>query len=191
MPAVPTRYTSAMRPIERLNYLQLTRRQLLELLLPLAAWLPAPVLLAAATGETAPAVPSFAAFLDALIPEDEVSPSASQAGVDAAILSAAKGDRQLGRLVELGVGWLDAEARRSGAQAFHEMAGDRQLLLISIAERQRKGSLPRVFFENMRHQAFAYYYADPRSWAALGYEGPPQPRGFMDYQQPLATGEDR
>jgi hypothetical protein len=178
-----------MRPIEPLSRLRLTRRQLLELLLPLAAWLPAPLLLAAASGDVAPGARSFAAFLDLLIPEDEVSPSASQAGVDAAILAAAQEDRQLARLVELGVGWLDAEARRDGAQAFHEIAEDRQLLVVSIAERQRRGSVPKVFFENMRHQAFGHYYANPRSWPGLGYAGPPQPEGFMDYQNPLGPGK--
>ena len=175
-----------MRPILPLSRLQLTRRQLLELLLPLAAWLPAPMLLAAATGDVAPAARSFAAFLDRLIPADEVSPSASEVGVDAAILADAQKNRQLARLVELGVRWLDGEARRDGAQAFHEMAEDRQLLVMRTAERQRPGSVPRVFFENMRHQAVGHYYADPRSWPALGYAGPPQPKGFMDYQQPMA-----
>jgi len=174
--------------MEPLSRLRLTRRQLLELLLPMAAWLPAPMLLAAATGDVGPGARSFAAFLDLLIPEDDVSPSASQAGVDAAILADAQEDRQLARLVELGVRWLDAEARRDGAPAFHQMAEDRQLLVVSISERQRKGSVPRVFFENMRHQAFGHYYADPRSWGALGYDGPPQPKGFMDYAQPLKPG---
>ena len=180
-----------MRPIEPLSPLKFTRRQLLQLLLPLAAWLPAPMLLAAATGDTKPAARSFAAFLDLLLPADEFSPAASEVGVDVALIEQARGDSQLGRLIELGVGWLDRQASRQGVTAFHELAEDRQLLLASIAERQRPGSLPRVFIENMRHHAFGHYYADPRSWGGLGYAGPPQPRGFMDYQQPLATGEER
>jgi hypothetical protein len=50
MQATPPRYTSTMRPIDTFARLKLTRRQLLELLLPLAAWLPAPWLLASAWG---------------------------------------------------------------------------------------------------------------------------------------------
>jgi len=179
-----------MRPIEPLSPLKFTRRQLLQLLLPLAAWLPAPMLLAAASGDTRPAARSFAAFLDLLLPADEFSPAASEAGVDLALIEQARGDSQLGRLIELGVGWLDRQASTQGVTAFHELAEDRQLLIASIAERQRPGSLPRVFIENMRHHAFGHYYADPRSWAGLGYAGPPQPTGFMDYQQPLKPGGD-
>jgi hypothetical protein len=180
-----------MRPIEPLSALKFTRRQLLQLLLPLAAWLPAPMLLAAANGDAQSSKKSFAAFLDLLLPQDEFSPGASAVGVDAALIEQARGDRQLGKIIELGVGWLDRQAQTQGVKGFHELAEDRQLLVVSIAERQRAGSLPRVFFENIRYQAFGHYYADPRSWGGLGYAGPPQPRGFMDYQQPLATGEER
>jgi hypothetical protein len=180
-----------MRPIDPFTPLKFTRRQLLQLLLPLAAWLPAPMLLAAASGDTKPAAQSFAAFLDLLIPKDEWSPSASAVGVDGAILEQAQQDRQLGRLIELGVGWLDDTAKSQGANAFHELPEDRQLLILSIAEKQRKRTLPRVFFDNLRHQAFGHYYADPRSWTSLGYAGPPQPKGFMDYQQPLTMGEQK
>jgi hypothetical protein len=175
-------------PISRLR---LSRRQMLKLILPLAAWMPAPMLMAAATGKLPPALSSFTAFLDQLIPEDEWSPSASQAGVDAAIIADAQDDKELARVIELGVAWLDAEARKRGAEAFHQMSNKRQMLLVSVAERHRRGTVPRVFFANLRTQAFHHYYADPQTWAALGYAGPPQPRGFMDYQKPLSKEEYR
>jgi len=190
MQATPPRYTSTMRPIDTFARLKLTRRQLLELLLPLAAWLPAPLLLASAAGEVGPAARSLAAFLGLLLPADELSPSASQVGVDASLLEEGRSDREFGRLIELGTGWLDGQAKSQGVEAFHQLAEERQLLIVSIAEHQRARSLPRVFFENMRHRAVGHYYANPRTWPGVGYSGPPQPRGFADHDQPMRPGGD-
>jgi hypothetical protein len=149
------------------------------------------MLFAAASGELDPATRTLAAFLDLLLPEDDSSPSASQVGTDAAILEEAHVDRQLGQLVELGIGWLDGQAKSQGVEAFHQLPEERQLLIASIAERQRARSLPHLFFDNMRYRAFHYYYADPRSWVSLGYSGPPQPRGFADHDRPLQPGVGR
>ena len=65
-----------MRPIETLTRLTFTRRELLRLLVPLSAWLPTPVLLAAAACQAKHAPAAFGLFLDTILPEDE-SPSLS------------------------------------------------------------------------------------------------------------------
>jgi hypothetical protein len=49
-------------------------------------------------------------------------------------------------------------------------------------------SLARRAFRRTRHEAFVHYYADARSWPAIGYGGPPQPDGFPDYAQPPRDG---
>ena len=46
-------------------------------------------------------------------------------------------------------------------------------------------TLPRVFFERTRGDAFFHYYGHPESWRGITYyRGPPQPLGFLDYDQP-------
>jgi hypothetical protein len=42
----------------------------------------------------------------------------------------------------------------------------------------------RGFFENFRKVVVQFYYSDPKVWKKLSYDGPPQPRGFMDYPEP-------
>jgi len=173
-----------MRPREPLSRLKLTRRQLLGLLVALSAWLPARILLAAVPTGGSPSAPqNLSALLDVLLPEDE-SPSASQLGVDARILAEASGNPNLMRLLDTGSTWLDRQARRQGAQAFHQLDEEHQIGIVKLAEAQPQPSLVQIYFRYVQDRAFNYYYAHPESWPSLGYVGPPQPRGFPDYDRP-------
>lgn len=42
----------------------------------------------------------------------------------------------------------------------------------------------RVFFKRFRDTVINFYYSHPEVWKRLSYNGPPQPRGFMDYTSP-------
>lgn len=173
-----------MRPSDPLSRHQFTRRQLLELLVMLSAWLPSRMLLAAVpNGQSASSPQNLSAFLDVLLPEDE-SPSASQLGVDVQILAEAAGNPNVARLLDTGSAWLDLQARRRGAQAFHQLNEHGQIGIVQLAEAQPQPSLVRMYFRFVQDRAFKYYYSHPDSWPSLGYDGPPQPRGFPDYDQP-------
>jgi hypothetical protein len=41
-----------------------------------------------------------------------------------------------------------------------------------------------VFFNQFRYLIVRLYYADPKVWKELSYNGPPQTKGFMDYSEP-------
>ena len=43
----------------------------------------------------------------------------------------------------------------------------------------------RAFFVSFKKLVVQFYYTDPKVWKTLSYDGPPQPRGFMDYSEPL------
>jgi len=173
-----------MRPREPLSRLKLTRRQLLDLLVALSVWVPLRILLAAVPSDHSASSPqNLRAFLDVLLPEDE-SPSASQLGVDAQILDEASEHPNVKGLLDTGSAWLDLQARRKRAQAFHQLDEQGKIDIVKLAESQPQPSLIRVYFRFVQDRAFKYYYSHPDSWASLGYDGPPQPRGFMDYDQP-------
>ena len=40
------------------------------------------------------------------------------------------------------------------------------------------------FFSLFRKKVIELYYSNPAVWKGLSYNGPPQPRGFMDYSLP-------
>jgi gluconate 2-dehydrogenase subunit 3-like protein len=41
-----------------------------------------------------------------------------------------------------------------------------------------------LFFNKFRQTIISLYYSNPTVWKKLSYNGPPQPRGFMDYYLP-------
>jgi len=41
-----------------------------------------------------------------------------------------------------------------------------------------------MFFGRFRRKIIELYYSNPAVWKGLSYNGPPQPRGFMDYSLP-------
>ncbi len=40
-----------------------------------------------------------------------------------------------------------------------------------------------TFFTQVREDAFSFYYANPSSWKGLGFDRPPQPLGYADYDR--------
>lgn len=122
-------------------------------------------------------------FLDTLLPADGTA-SATELGVDRLLLEQAADDPALARLIALGCDWLDQAARRHGKPDFPSLSEPRREALLAEAEQATIGSVPGAFFHTLRHHAFGHYYADPRTWTALGYTGPPQPIGFPDFAEP-------
>lgn len=58
------------------------------------------------------------------------------------------------------------------------------------SEREQKSVINHVsahnsmFFGRFRRKIIELYYSNPAVWKMLPYNGPPQPRGFMDYSLP-------
>lgn len=126
------------------------------------------------------------AWIDTLLPADEVSPAASELGVASRVADNALGNPDYLKLIRAGCRWLDRQARPRGKQAFANLDVPDRERVVRLAEQATTKSLPRVFFERTREDAFLFYYAQPETWVMLDYPGPPQPRGFMDHTRPPA-----
>ncbi len=164
---------------------KLTRRDLIRFLAALAAYVPASLLLAAPTGETTRKVSirALGPFLDTLLPEDG-TPSATQLGVDKEIVKRMRNNKRFVKILILGCAWLDQQARKLGAEEFALLEAPQQESIVTTAENSASRSLPLVFFSTTQQLAFQHYYAHPESWRDLGYAGPPQPKGFLDFAGP-------
>ena len=123
---------------------------------------------------------TFAAYLDTLIPEDE-TPSATQVGVVEKILAKSAAERAYTQLIQKGCTWLDEQAGQYDAVHFAALSEAQREAIVRLAADGRAGRLSLGFFRRTQWDAFFYYYAHPRSWPGLGYPGPPQPQGFLDY----------
>jgi hypothetical protein len=155
------------------------RRTLLKL--TGAALLTRPTALAAETpeGDTA----TITAYLDTLIPEDRLSPSASGVGIDTVIHRYIEASAQRAEFVAQGCRWLDEQARFQDADSFAAMPGEAREVIVASMASAPGDAAPRMFFELLRSYAMRLYYARPESWPSLGFDGPPQFDGFPDFDQ--------
>lgn len=131
----------------------------------------------------APAEATLRAYVEVLIPADE-TPSGTALGVDKQLRVVAKGQRDYERLLDLGLAWLNRQARSNYGRNFPELDESGREAVVARAAAADYMTLPRVFFERTRADAFFHYYGRPESWRGMRhYRGPPQPLGFMDYTQ--------
>ena len=148
------------------------------------AWLLSRVTPSRSAGQRSAALEeaTLRAFVDLLIPADEITPSASALGVDKQLLTVANGKPAYQRLLELGLDWLNTQSRADFGGNFPELDEGKRETIVRQAAAAAYNSLPRVFFERTRADAFSFYYSRPESWRGIAYyRGPPQPLGFMDY----------
>jgi hypothetical protein len=131
-------------------------------------------------------VEALGAYVDTLLPGDEASPSASRLGVHIRLEAAARAKPRYLALVQWGVRWLHQRAIEEKRTGFSDLGERARVDVVRLAEAAPAESRPRLFFELTRQDAFIHYYSDPRSWPGAGYRGPPQPAGFLDFQQPPA-----
>lgn len=167
------------------EWYRLTRRELIRALLGVATYLPARLVLAVVetqpNGLTAP--PALKPFLDTLLPEDG-TPSATQVGVDTEIIRRMQTDARMRDAIVAGCLWLDQQADTLGAADFAALDAAGRISIVEMAERAPSHTLPRRFFRGVLGVAIRHYYAQPATWPGVGYAGPPQPRGFVDFADP-------
>lgn len=126
----------------------------------------------------------LAAWVDTLLPADGAAPGALATGVAERIVVAAQANASYRELLVAGLAWANARAQRSGAASFEALPAAGRASVVAQAEAEPAGSTPRVFFQATLDDTHFHHWADPRSWAELGYPGPPQPAGFMDHAEP-------
>lgn len=167
----------------------LSRRRLLELLsaaillAPIRRLLAAPITALKQTLDTAQQR-CFAAWIETLMPADEVSPGAGELGVSLRVVEKAAMNPDYLALIRSGCRWLNTRSREPNGMDFAELDEAGREAVVRLAENAERGSMPRSFFEQTLRDTYFFYYARPESWGMLEYRGPPQPRGFMDYTRP-------
>ncbi len=117
---------------------------------------------------------TFAAFLDALLPRDDLAGSASDLRVDEQLWALASLDGRFGRLVALGCQWLNL----TGTGSFADLAPSDQIKVIEWMSASDWNQIPRRFYELVRQTAVETYYSNPAAWGGLPIKAPPQPLGY-------------
>lgn len=112
-------------------------------------------------------------WLDHLIPEDELTPSASQLQIDKRLWAEVLKDGDYTRLVRFGCDWMD----RYHPQGFRGLSGDEREQLVQWMSQAPWESPQRRFFELTRDHAMKLYYLEPAARRGTPLEHPPQPAG--------------
>jgi len=126
------------------------------------------------------------AWVDTLIPADGRSPAASEVGCERLLRRQAQSIESARRLLIGGCRWLERQSA-AGPRTFAELPEPERERIAALAANAPPGSLPRLFFGFTRSEVFHHYYAQPESWGALGFAGPPQPNGFPDHAEPWSA----
>lgn len=168
--------------------MRLSRRLLLTALAWSLGGLPARRLWPRAAQAAAP-LTALGPYLDILIPDDGASPAATALGVEAALRERAGADPAYQKLLALGCAALDQAARAQGADDFAALQPGAQRALVARLAAAGSDTGAGVFFARTRWDAMDAYYGRAESWPMLGYDGPPQPDGFMDFASPPGRPE--
>ena len=114
------------------------------------------------------------AFLDVLLPRDEVSGSAGDLGVPDELREIARLDPHFQRLLALGCRWLDL----TGGPPFGALPAAQQSAVVEWMAQSDWNEVPRRFYELVRQVAVELYYSHLESWHGTAIEHPPQPQGY-------------
>jgi gluconate 2-dehydrogenase gamma chain len=125
----------------------------------------------------------LAAFVDRIIPKDELGPSASESGV-VEYINRSAGDYlagEKGALIE-GLGAMDAFARRTQNAAFVDLTPEKQDAVLTAMDNGTAEGFPnaRAFFNRARRLTLEGMFGDPyyggnknfAGWDLIRYPGP-------------------
>ena len=126
----------------------------------------------------------FPLFIDVLLPETD-TPSASQLMVHIELIKHANNIKNYPELIKRGCFWLNKQAQtKFHKMSFINLSDAEKIVIVKQAEKSKNGDIAKLFFERIKQDAFWFYYAHPETWRVLGFEGPPQPNGYLNYTKP-------
>lgn len=128
------------------------------------------------------------AAVDTLVPADD-TPGASELGAPSRVARWMGAERRTRLLLQMGLRRLDRVAQRQGKPGFAELAADDRAAVLGRFEAGEHGRAGRALFEGLRYHTMRAYYASPDAWPGVGFNGPPQPRGYPGFAGP--PEEDR
>ncbi|SLN28632.1 hypothetical protein PEL8287_01303 [Roseovarius litorisediminis] len=119
-------------------------------------------------------VATLDAFLDVLLPADAMSPAASTLNIGAEMLEIIVPDSLPGKLLSLGLTWLDSlDARR-----FATLPEETQFKVVTWMSQADVNEIPGRFYQVIRLFAVELYYARPGAITGFPLQVTPQPQGY-------------
>lgn len=159
----------------------LSRRELLVGL----AWVALPLPLTRVRAASPEVRRTLGAYVDTLLPADDVTPAATALGVHDEILAGRLGQDVPESLLRKGCRWLNHQAGGD----FSRLTPEQQHRVVAWMAQASRSRGPRVFYDYVRRRAVTLYYTHPESWADSALTHTPQPRGYIDELMALERGD--
>jgi len=107
-------------------------------------------------------------------------PGSKQLGIRRIFIDYISKEPGLAGFFDAGLWNLDSISRLKFKKPFYELTkmDEKKVVIEHVSVRNR------MFFAGFRKKIIELYYSNPAVWKGLSYNGPPQPRGFMDYSLP-------
>jgi Gluconate 2-dehydrogenase subunit 3 len=107
-------------------------------------------------------------------------PGSGAFGINEKIFAYVNKDRAAATFFDAGLWNIDTISRQKFKKPFYELTNKEEILAIinHVSANNRR------FFAQFRYLTMRLFYADPKVWKSLSYDGPPQPKGFLDYSEP-------
>ena len=132
-----------------------------------------------------------------IIPSDN-SPGAREAGIVFAIDNSISENKRLQTIYQKGIEWLDFKAKElTGRDSYLDLNQDERIEILKIADQyrsslSRRAIAPAVdrenlignqFFKDVVRRTIDIFYTSDLGWKVVGYHGPPQWAGNLDYSK--------
>ena len=117
---------------------------------------------------------TLAAFVDTLLPDDGVTPSASMLGVDADLREFIVESETFTKMTDMVCDWLDT----LGPVPFAELSPEDRLHIADYMAEADRDMLEGRFYHLVRLLAIEFYYARTEALVGLNLAPAPQPSGY-------------
>lgn len=110
---------------------------------------------------------------------DAIIPGCESVGMKEKLMRIMRGSKGSAGFFDAGLWNLEAICRKKFDVSFYSLENKNDIdLLLKYIRAKNKG-----FFFGFKKLVIQLYYSEPTVWKKLAYDGPPQPRGFMDYTE--------
>ncbi|MEO9576552.1 MAG: gluconate 2-dehydrogenase subunit 3 family protein [Tateyamaria sp.] len=117
---------------------------------------------------------TLSAYLDVLLPADDLTPAASALNVAGDLIDFASESPQFGQFLAVGTQWLN----KTGRGPFHTLSLSDQERVVKWMSKADRDTLPGRFFLLVRLTGVEFYYSKPEVARAFGLNTAPQPAGY-------------
>ncbi len=118
---------------------------------------------------------------------EELVPGSGSIGMKEKLMNYFRRDKGGATFFDAGFWNLESVSKAAFKKSFYDLENKEEVEKVM----KHVSIKNRTFFHQFRTLVIKFYYGDPEVWKKLSYDGPPQPRGFMDYSEPPKSGKKK